>query len=103
MRFDDIHLTAGEKLSLLSFRFKKEQYEEEIKYFWSLAETYEFIARNYTGKADGNGYPIPTGTFSLTDKYIRFRIYRREKFFHSMPSWLAVVISIISLIVSVLK
>lgn len=52
---------------------------------------------------DENGSPIPTGTFSLTDKYIRFRIYRREKFFHSMPSWLAVVISIISLIVSVLK
>ena len=102
MKFDEIILTKGEKQSLRSFLWKPKQSLNEIKHFHSLYYDYRFIKDNYLKERDEFNHPIPSGTYSLSDRYERFKIYRREKRLQSLPNWLAILISLISLIITTL-
>ena len=104
MTFDDIHLLKAEKHSLFSFRFKKKQHQEEIKCFESLYHKYRFIESNYyKDRADDFGFPVPDGTYSLSVEYLRYRVYLREKRFQSLPNWVAIAISLLAFLVSVIS
>ena len=99
--FEKIHLLFGERISLLSFRFKRKQEESEIKYFYQLYNVYSFIERNYTSEEDSLGFPVDDGTFSLSETYKRYCVFRTQLFFRGSV-WPAIVSGIISVITSVL-
>ena len=77
---NDIYLRFHEKWILFLMRFTK---EKKVK-----PETanqlisYGLIARNYTDTKNEIGEYIPAGTYHLTDKWHRYRIFRRRDFFH---------------------
>lgn len=101
MPFDDIHLLKSERRSLLSFLFRKKKRRENIECFESLYETYHFIkANHYADKFDGFNSPIPDGTYSLSTEYQRYRVYLREKRIRELPNWVAIVISLLSLVIN---
>ncbi len=99
--FEDIHLTSGEKLSLFSFHFQKRKRKERIKHFSTLYYDFEFLSRNLTNEVDANNNRIPDDTYSISDKYCRFKIWRRKQRFKSLPNWIAILISLVTLIFSV--
>lgn len=103
MNFDNINLLPGEKFSLFLFNFKKKRIEEKIKHFHSLYYEYQFIDSNKSDSVDGFGAPIPDGTYSVSIKYLRYKVYLRRKRFESLPNWVAIVISLFSLIVTSLS
>lgn len=102
MEFDKIVLSRGEKRSLRSFYWKPKQVRNEIKYFRALYHEYRFINDNYTKEKDALGQFIPDGTYSLTERYEKYKIYRREKILFNIPNWFTVVISLASLIASII-
>lgn len=95
--FEDIHLKFGEKASLFSFHFQKRKGKERIKYFQTLYHEYEFLERNLGNEVNYFGHPLPDGTYSISDRYCRYKIWRRKQRFKSLPNWLAILISLISL------
>lgn len=99
--FEDIHLTSGEKLSLFSFHFKKRQRKEHIKHFQKLCYDFEFLCRNLKDEKDAYGNRVTDDTYSISDKYCRFKIWRRKQRFNSLPNWIAILISLVTLIFSV--
>lgn len=101
-KFEEINLTINEKLCLFSFYFKRKQKEEQIKYFHQLYYEYDFLEANLTDTKDSFGSFISDGTYSTNDRYIRFKIYRRRIRFQSLPNWVAIMISLISLALNVL-
>ena len=102
MDFDDINLLPAEKRSLFLFHFKKKRVEEKIKCFRSLYTEYHFIKANYTNRMDSFNQPIPDGTYSISVRYERYKVYLKRKRFESLPNWIAIAISLCSLAVSFL-
>lgn len=100
MEFEKIILSRGEKRSLRSFYWKPKQTRDEIKYFHALYHEYRFINDNYLKEQDPLGQFIPDDTYSLTERYEKYKIYRREKILYNIPNWFAVLISLLSLIAS---
>lgn len=100
MSFDEINLVFGEKISLLSFVLKKKKTPKEIKYFQSLYYEYKFLQSNCIGQ-DEFGSDVFDGTYSIALRYRRYKVYLRKKRFEHLPNWLAVLIALMSFIVSV--
>lgn len=101
MCYDNVNLMFKEKLSLFSFHFKKRKMEKEIKCYYTLYFKYKFIDQNYEDEPDEMGCPIFDGTYSISDNYRRYKIYLRRKRIEHLPNWLAIIISLISLAVSI--
>lgn len=98
--YDDVHLLLKEKLSLFSFNFYKRKPKEKIKHFQSLYFTYRFLCPNYSDEKDQLGFIVEDGTFSISDNYLRYKIYLRKKRFANLPNWIAILLSLISLLIS---
>ena len=80
--FEDILLTPREKWILFSLRFCKSRKGDVFSLqLWKLKE-YDLITQNDKNTRDKEGCPISNGTYSLTDKAVRFRIYRYKQFIH---------------------
>ena len=60
-----------------------------------------FVHANSTGQRDRFGVYINDGTYSISERYLRYRQYRRELFFRS-SIWPSIVSGIVSFIVSML-
>ena len=101
MDFNDIHLIFGEKLSLFTFNFKRKQTADKIKYFKSLHDEYQFLRANHIGESE-YGTDITDETYSISMHYRRYRVYLRKKRFEHLPNWLAILISLVSLAISVI-
>lgn len=93
--FDEIHLLRKEKRCIFTFRFRKKQTIEEISCFKSLHDEYGFLKLNYTGILDEYGSESSDGTYSLSDRYYRYKIHKREWVICHIPNWAAIVISLI--------
>lgn len=90
--FSNIVLKFSERVFLFSLRFKKKRIlPKEMHYLY----VNDLISPNYTDKKDAFGVFIPDGTYSLSDKYTRYLIYRRDNFFKGK---LPVIISVIALL-----
>lgn len=101
MNFDDIHLLLKEKRSLFCFYFKKERELNRIKCFHTLYYQYKFIENVPIGE-DDEGNTIFKGVYRISDNYRRYKVYLRKKRIQSLPNWVAILISIISLMISAL-
>jgi hypothetical protein len=99
-KFEDIHLTSGEKRSLFSFHFQKRKRKERIKHFNTLYYDFEFLSRNLMDETDANNNRIHDGTYSISDRYCRYKIWRKKQRLNTLPNWIAIAISIISLVIS---
>ena len=102
MDFEKINLLKAEKRSLFLFHFKKKRIERKIKYFHSLYHEYDFLQKNYSNEVDCFGSPVHDGTYSISDNYRRYKVFRRRKRLEILPNWIAITISFFSLIVSIL-
>lgn len=103
MLYEEINLKFEEKLSLFSFKLHKRKPEEKIKCYRSLYFEYSFIKQNRLEEVDENGEHIFDGTYSLSDRYYRYLISRRKYIIAHLPNWIAILISLISLIASTLS
>lgn len=100
--YDDIILTLKEKFLLFTLRLKRKARDKYFgKSLYHLIEC-QLITRNYYPQRSASGANIPDNTYSLTDKYIRYCIYRRHKFFDSKiwPFIISVISSIITAIIT---
>lgn len=106
--FDKIHLRFLERFKLFLMRFKK---KVSLAFLGKQAEyllLIKFIAANYSDCQNEIGENIPDGTFSLTDKYHRYLIYRRHELMKTIansilfPIIVSVIASVITSIVTVL-
>lgn len=81
--FTDINLKFSENFKLFCMRFKKKVSEHFLCRDLFPLTSIGFIKTNHLNKKNEIGKGIPDGTYSLTDKYIRYCIHRRHKFFDS--------------------
>lgn len=99
--FDKIHLRFLERFKLFIMRFKKKVslafLDKQVEYLLLI----EFIAANYSNCQNEIGEHIPDGTFSLTDKYYHYLIYRRHELMKTLANSLTFPI-IVSIIASVI-
>jgi hypothetical protein len=103
--FNEIHLTLSERFKLFCLRIKKSVSESflgsDLDYLLSVC----FIKSNYLlNTTDAIGCPVPDGTYSLTEKYRRYLIFRREKMFFSVLNSVVtpIVVSVITSVITVL-
>ena len=100
--FTSINLLLIEKLKLFAMRFKKKVNGEFLGDSCALLSGVKFIKSDYsfidTGKAENHK---PT-MYSLTDRYFRYCVYRRNKFFDSKvwPFIISIAASVITSIVT---
>lgn len=96
--FESINLYFSERAKLFLMRFKKYVSGDFLEPSLKLFLDYKLIAAFYQFK-DTQATPNPQKTrYSLTDRYFRYCLYRRKKFFDS-KIW-PFIISIISAIVT---
>lgn len=98
----EIVLNKDERRSLFTFHFKKNQHRDEIKCFHRLYCDYGFLTENLLDKVDKFGINIGTDTYHLSEQYERYCIVQRWKILNSLPNWIAILISLISLILNIL-
>jgi len=92
--FSSLVLKPSERLYLFLLRIKKKaQLPDSMRYLY----LHDLVKQNSSGKTDQLNAPIPDDTYSLTDKYYRYAIYRRDLFFKGK---LPVILSAIALIKS---
>lgn len=100
---ENIHLRFCEFLSLLSVRIRKRKAEAEIKYLEILYNEYDLIQPNYNPVIyDGFGSPVKDDTFSISDRYYRYMIFRRKKIMEGNILLSSILSGIISIVVSAL-
>jgi hypothetical protein len=80
--FDKIFLTLKEHFILFSLRIIKRQHGNIYDTTLYPLSQYGLISENYMPNKDSEGSFIPDGTYSLTDKAIRYRIYCRKQLLH---------------------
>lgn len=100
--FENVNLIKKEKKSLRSFRSKPRQYQKEIECFYSLWNEYGFIGLNYFDYCDENGEPVTDGTYSITTRYERYKIWCKKQRIIHLPNWIAITVSLISLALNIL-
>ena len=59
----------------------------------------DFVRELPSGETDPFNAPVGSGKYEITDRYIRYCIYRRDRFTHGSV-WPAVISGIVSLLVS---
>ena len=79
--FDDILLTWNERITLFSMRFTKRMPENRIKNSYEILLKYGLIVPN-CDKVDDMGQSVSDGTYRLSEKLIRYRIFLRRDRFH---------------------
>lgn len=79
--YDNILLTYRERLSLFAMRFTQKMPESRIKNSYEILLNYGLIVPNYN-KLDDMGQSTSDGTYRLSEKLIRYRIFLRRDRFH---------------------
>lgn len=79
MDFDGVLLSPREKLILLSLRFRKRRKGNIYASPLNKLQEYGLIAENHMPHRGPEGEAIPDGTYSLTDRAKRYRIYIRRQ------------------------
>lgn len=100
--YDKIVLLPAEKRSLRILRVFRRLPENKIKCFDPLYRKYDFIKANYLKERNAFGGFIPDGTYSLSENYFRYKIYRRRVFFESNALVAAIIAALISGVISVI-
>lgn len=106
--FDKINLLFSERFKLFLMRFKRRVslafLGKHAEYLLQIA----FIAANYSGHQNEIGEDLPDGTFSLTEKYRRYIVYRHHEILKTIgnsvvfPIIVSVTASVITSILTVL-
>lgn len=97
--FSNTNFNRKERWKLFRMRFYRSMTAEQIGSMCHDLELSGYIARRKTGERNPSGQLVYAGEYFLTDKYYRYCIYRRDRFFYS-SKWAAVVSSVVSAIVS---
>ena len=106
--FDKIHLLFLERLKLFLMRFKKKVSSTFLGKHAEYLLLVKFVAANHSDCQNKIGEFIPDGTFSLTDKYHRYLVYRRHEFMKIVtnsiifPIMVSVIASVVTSILTVL-
>ena len=79
--FSNINLTISENFKLFCMRFKKKVTEHFLGDSCFYLLSIGFVKANHLSTKNSIGSHDPDGTFSLTEKYKRYCVYRRHKFF----------------------
>lgn len=95
--FDKIILTHKERFLLFTLRIQKKRKKDILKPPYRQLHLHSLISPNYLPEHGPEGESIPDGTFSLTNNYKRYCIYRREQFFKGK---LPVIIALLALLKS---
>ena len=93
--FSDVLLNFPERLILFYLRFKKSVPERNIHQYCGYLQYLNLIALNNNCMKSKSEL-----TYSLIDRYKRYLIYRRQKFFRSVI--IPIVISVVTSVVTVL-
>lgn len=96
--FSDINLYFSERAKLFAMRFKKQVSGDFLEPSLHLFLDYKLIAAYYEFKDTPKTTNSRKTLYSLTDRYFRYCLYRRRKFFDS-KIW-PFVISIVSAVVA---
>lgn len=100
--FSNIHLTNKERRLLWYMRYFRKYYtRQKLKDSCDDLLQAEFIREIPSNRLDGFNHPIGTGKYSITDRYIRYCLYRRDQFL-SGSVWPAILSGLVSLLVSFL-
>lgn len=102
--FSNISLKISESLKLFYMRFVKSVSQDFLGKVFEYLLMIEFIKPCYTDKRNRIGEAVPSGKFSLTDKYFRYSVYRRNKLFYGiLTSFVTpIIVSIITAILTVI-
>lgn len=96
--FSNINLYFSEKMKLFIMRFKKQVTSDFLEPSLHILLAYKFISAHYEfTDTQKNEHPEPT-LYSLTDRYFRYCVYRRNNFFNG-KIW-PIAISVISAIIT---
>ena len=80
--FESVNLLFSEKLILFSLRFKKSRKGSVHSPQLSKLNDYGFIHQNYLPQRGSEGEYLSDGTYSLSDRSRRYRVYLRKQRFH---------------------
>lgn len=80
--FESVNLLFREKLILFSLRFKKSRKGDVYSPRLSKLNEYGFIQQNHLPQRGSEGEYLSDGTYSLSDRSRRYRVYLRKQRFH---------------------
>lgn len=87
---NDIYLRFHERWILFAMRLtKSRKVKPETAH---QLVSYGLIAQNHLNTKNEIGEYIPAGTYHLTDKWHRYRIFRRRDFFHRLVTPITVTV-----------
>lgn len=86
---DGIYLTGREKRLLFLMRFKK---KVKPRFDVSMLVSVGLISPNRSGVKNSIGEYLMDGSYSLTDKYTRFRIAKRQDLFRRLVTPITVTV-----------
>ncbi len=96
--YSQIFLIKKEKKIIKTLKSKKRLlYSHDMDFLMR----HRFIEHEYSDQQDSFGSFISTGYVLLGSEYGRYSAYRFERFVASLPNWIAITISVVSLIVSI--
>lgn len=100
--FENINLLFPEKVKLFCMRFKKHVSEKFLGSSARMLVGIHFVTATYPLCDITPAKTRPKVTYSLTDRYYRYCVYRRRKFFDSKvwPLVISVLASIITSIIT---
>ena len=99
--FANVQLFFPERIRLFILWFKKSAPAQFFGKYFDDLYNYGFIETVLNKNLDIFPYiPYGDGMYSLTEKYCRYCVYKREKFFES-ATWSAIVSAIVSTITSI--
>lgn len=84
--FSNIILNLSERFILFRMRFRKRVSQNFIGNHLRYLLDIGFVQRNYGSEKNSIGETTTDGTFSLTEKYNRYLIYKRNKIFFAVCS-----------------
>lgn len=96
--FSNVTLYFKERAKLFIMRFKKQVTADFLEPSLQLFLSYKFISASYEFTDTLKSKNVKPTLYSLTDRYFRYCVYRRKKFFDS-KIW-PFIISVISAIVT---
>lgn len=100
--FTKIQLFFPERIRLFALRFIKSAPVQFFGKYFDALYRHGFIEAVLNNNLDIFPHlPYGDGMYSLTEKYRRYCVYRREQFFAS-ATWTAIVSSVVSMITSII-
>ena len=100
--FSNINLFFREKVKLFIMRFKKEVTEDFLGTSCRSLESIKFIQRHYSFTDTPANSPSSAAFYTLTQRYYRYCVYRRNKFFDSKiwPFVISIAAAVITSIIT---